>query len=69
MARRGGLGECSQVVQELHLSLSDFFHRVVVHRREEAIQGWRNWLREDPLVHPYKCLRSDLVLPCSFFAV
>ena len=27
---------------------------------------WRNWLREDPLVHPYKWLRPDLVLPATF---
>ena len=67
LARRGGLGEWSQVVQELHLSLSDFIHRVVLHRRDEAIREWRNWLREDPLVHPYKWLRADLVPPALFF--
>ena len=33
----------------------------MVHRRDEAIRGWRNWIREDPLVHPYKWLRPDLV--------
>ena len=33
----------------------------VVHRR-----GWRNWLREDPLVHPYRWLRPDLVPPAPF---
>ena len=49
----GGLGECRRVVGDLHCRLSDFIHRVVVHRRVEAIRGWRNWLREDPLVHPY----------------
>ena len=36
----------------IHHRLSDFIHGVVVHRRDEAIRGWRNWLREDPLVHP-----------------
>ena len=49
-----------------HLGLSDFIHRVVVHRSEEAVRGWRNWLREDPLIHPYRWLRPDLVLPAPF---
>ena len=60
---RSGLGGWLQVVEGLHRGLSDFIHRVVVHRREEALRGWRNWLREDPLVHPYKWLRPDLVHP------
>ena len=46
--------------------LSDFIHSVVVHRRDEALRGWRNWLREDPLVHLYKWLRPVLVLPAPF---
>ena len=46
--------------------LSDFVHRVAVHRRDEAIRGWRNWLREDPLVNPYKWLRPDFVPPAPF---
>ena len=65
----GGLGVWLQVVEGLHRKLSDFIHGVVVHRREEAIQRWRNWLRADPLVHPYKWLRSDLIPPAPFFAV
>ena len=64
--RRGGLGEWCQVVEGLHLRVSDFIHRVVVHRREEAIRGWRTWLREDPLVHPCKGLRPDMVPPALF---
>ena len=67
MAGSGGLGVWLQVVEGLHRGLSDFIHRVVVHRREEAILGWRNWLREDPLVHFYKWLRPDLVPPAPFF--
>ena len=63
LARGGGLGEWRQVVEDLHLRLSDFIHRVVVHRREEATRRWRNWLREDPLIHPYRWLRPDLVPP------
>ena len=38
----------------------------VVHRRDEAIRRWRNWIREDPLVHPYRWLRPDLVTPAPF---
>ena len=34
--------------------LSAFIHQIVVHRRDVAVQGWRNWIREDPLVHPYR---------------
>ena len=42
------------------------FHQVVVHRRDEAVRVWRNWIREDPLVHPYRWLRPDLVPPAPF---
>ena len=63
LARGEDLGQCCQVVQGLHRRLSDFIHGVVVHRRAEAIRGWRGWLREDPLVHPYKWLRPELVPP------
>ena len=52
LARVGGLGECYQVVIDLHRGLSDFLHAVVVRRREVAIRGWRDWLREDPFVNP-----------------
>ena len=66
LARGGDLGQCCQVVQGLHRRLSDFIHAVVVHRREEAIRGWRGWLREDPFAHPYKWLRPELVPPAPF---
>ena len=66
LARRGGLGEWCQVVEDLHLRLSDFIHRVAVHRREEAFREWRKWLREDPLIHPHSWLRLDLVPPAPF---
>ena len=61
-----GLGDFFRPVSGIHLRLSDFIHSVVVHRRDEAIRGWRSWLREDPLVHPYKWLRPDLVPPALF---
>ena len=66
LARGEDLGQCCQVVQGLHRRLSDFIHAVVVYRREEAIRGWRGWLREDPFVHPYKWLRPEMVPPAHF---
>ena len=62
-----GVGAFFDVVSGVHRRLSDFIHQVVIHRRDSAIRGWRNWIREDPLVHPYRWLRPDLVLP--FFSV
>ena len=35
----------------------------MIHRRDEAIRGWRNWFRVGLLVHPYKWHRPDLLLP------
>ena len=40
------------IASELHHRLSDFIHGIVVHRRDEAIREWRNWLREDHLCPP-----------------
>ena len=53
-------------VSDVHRRLSDFIHQVVVHRRDEAIREWQSWIREDPLVHPYRWLRPDLVPPAPF---
>ena len=61
-----GLGDFRRVVGDVHRHFSDFIHGVAGHRRDEAIRGWRNWLREDPMVHPYKWLRPDLVPPAPF---
>ena len=61
-----GIGEFHHVVSGLHRRLSDFIHSVVVHRRDDAIRGWRNWIREDPMVHPYRWLRPDLVPTAPF---
>ena len=66
LARSGGLGEFRRTVSDFHCRLSDMIHRVVVHRRDEAIRGWGIWLREDPTVHPYQWLRPDMVLPAPF---
>ena len=61
-----GIGDFHRVVADDYPRLSDFIHVVVVHRRDEAIRGWRNWIREDPMVHPYRWLRPDLVRPAPF---
>ena len=64
-----GLGEFYHGVCGIHRRLSDFIHTIVVHRRDESIRVWRNWIREDPLVHPYKWLRPDLVPLLLSFSV
>ena len=61
-----GVGAFFLAASDVHRRLSTFIHQVVVHRRDEAVQGWRNWIREDPLVHPYRWLRPDLVPPAPF---
>ena len=66
VVRGVGVGEFHRIISDVDRRLSDCVHAVVVHRRDEAIRGWRNWIREDPLVHPYKWLRPDLVLPAPF---
>ena len=47
-------------------AITEFVKKVVVSRRDFALQGWRSWILEDPLVHPYRWLRSDLVPPAPF---
>ena len=54
-----GIGDFYCVVADVHHRLSDFIHRIIVHRRDEAIRGWRNWLREDPIVHPSPFLQCE----------
>ena len=53
-------------MSDLHQRLSDFIRGIVVNRRDEAFRAWRNWLREDPVVHPKKWLRPDMVPPAPF---
>ena len=60
------IGAFFHAASGVHRRLSDFIHQVVVHRRDEAIRVWRSWIREDPLVHPYRWLRPDLVRPAPF---
>ena len=61
-----GFGAFFHAAAGVHRRLCDFIHQVVVHRRDEAIRGLRNWIREDPSVHPYRWLRPDLVPPAPF---
>ena len=55
-----GIGAFYHAASDVHRRLSDFIHAVV------AIREWRDWIREDPLVHPYRWLRPDLVPPAPF---
>ena len=59
------LGAFFLAASDVHRRLSDFIHQVVVHRRVEAIREWRNWIREDLSVHPYRWLRPDLGAACT----
>ena len=65
-ARDCGVVESRNLVAELYGRVSAFVKGLVAHRRSAGITAWRNWLREDPLVHPYKWLRADLVPPSPF---
>ena len=58
-----GLGDFHRVASDVHRHLNDLIHQVVVHRRDDAFRGWRNWIREDPLVRSCKWLRPELVSP------
>ena len=44
----------------------DFLHKVVVHRRDVALFGWRSWMLEDDRVHPHRWLKPDLVALAPF---
>ena len=65
-ARTCGVGESRRLVAELYDRVSAFIRGIVAHRRSVGITAWRNWLREDPLVHPYKWLRADRLPPSPF---
>ena len=65
-ARSCGVGESRWLVAELYDRVSAFIRGLVAHRRNVGIIAWRSWLREDPLVHPERWLRADLVPPSPF---
>ena len=52
-ARVCGVGESRRLVAGLHGRVSAFVKGLVAYRRSAGITAWRNWLREDPLVHPF----------------
>ena len=67
LASETRLPEFSVRVRDLHARLGAFLHEMVVHKRDAAIHGWRtSLLLEDPLVHPYRWLRTDRVPPAPF---
>ena len=61
-----GIGAFFDFAAGVHRRFCDFIHQVLVNRGDEAVRGRRNWIREDPLVHPYRWLRPDLVPPAPF---
>ena len=60
------IADMEVLVAALHLDLDRFLQAIVRSRRDKAVQGWRAWLLEDPLVRPYQWLRPDLVPPSPF---
>ena len=46
----------------------DFLDKVVIHRGDVAVRGWRSWMLEDDKVHPYRWLKPDLVAPAPFLS-
>ena len=65
-ARTCGVGESRRLVAGLHDRVSTFIRGIVARRRNVGINAWRSWLREDPLVHPYRWLRADRLPPSPF---
>ena len=65
-ARSCGVGESRRLVAGLYDRVSTYLRRVVAHRRSVGITAWRNWLREDPLVHPCRWLRACGLPPSPF---
>ena len=65
-ARTCGVGESRRLVAGLYDRVSTFIRGIVAHRRSVGITAWRSWLREDPLVHPYRWLRADRLPPSPF---
>ena len=52
-ARVCGIVESLGLVDGLYGRVSAFVKVLVAHRRSAGIIAWRNWVREDPLVHPF----------------
>ena len=63
-----GIGAFHQAVPDVYRRLSDFIH-AVVHSRDEAIRGWRDWIREDPTVQSLSVASSCFGSPSSISSV
>ena len=50
----------------LILGMEPWLNSIVRRRKERAVHGWKTWILEDPLAHPYRWLRPDFV-PLSPF--
>ena len=46
--------------------LVTLFIRLWLRRENVAVASWKRWILEDPLVHPYKWVRPDMVPPAPF---
>ena len=53
-ASSSGLSDMEVLVAAMHLDLDKFLQAVVRNRKDRAVQGWKAWLLEDPLIHPYR---------------
>ena len=46
-----GLAGMEAAVGRMHEDLDKFLHGIIVQRKSQAVQGWRAWILENPLVH------------------
>ena len=63
-----GLDEFHNRVEVSVIHIAEFVQQVVLHRKDFAIRKWMSWVLEDPLVHPYRWLRPDDILPGPFLS-
>ena len=62
-----GIGDYHRIVSAMCIIVSVIsFMRLWFTARMRAIRVWRNWIREDPMAHPKRWLRPDLVPPSPF---
>ena len=73
--RGGGRGQCTGTDPLDSCTVHGCMLRVVdirsplkcqLKQPQQPLHGWRTWILEDPLVYPYRWLRSDLVPPAPF---
>ena len=61
-----GLPIFGPCVRALQTGLGEFMHGVVVHRRDESIRSWCNWILEVSLVHLYRWLWLGAAFSLSY---